>query len=261
MKSKIYSFLLLLLSSAGLLQAQTNNVIVNGFNGYDGTPLTVAPGWYYSWNDSSAASRSFYPSAGNCGDSIPAYKFGLDSVTVISPAFTSADSLRFWMKGNGSVQDSNTFEIYVSSDSISWTLLASMDSISASAQVVSLPIPGTAQFVKFFFRKYIAGYNVGLDDIAVLKNSGVGIADPAQPAGAFIYPSPTSGPVNVELTSGAENAEVNVYDLLGNSLTQVTVKRMGDQKIVLDLSGHQPGFYFIRIKTQERTFSKRVTLQ
>jgi len=260
MKSKIYFLLALFTITSGLAVSQVNNLLVNGFDGYEGLPSQVAPGWYYSWNDSSATSRSYYPTAGNCGDSVPAYKFGLDSVTVISPSFAAPDSLRFWMKGNGSVQDSNTFNIYVSDDSISWTVLSSMDSISASGTEITLPLASTNKHIKFFFRKFAAGYNVGLDDVKVLKNSAVGVPKTKLKEDVRVFPTPTTGLVHVSMTT-ARAATITVYDLLGKALTDVKAEKTGDKSFTLNLAGKDRGFYFIRITTHDGTVTRRITLQ
>ena len=164
------------------------------------------------------------------------------------------------MKGNGTPHDSNTFEVYTSNDSSAWNLLVSMDSISPSAAIISLAIPGSAQHVKFFYRKLVSGYNVGLDDIAVLKNSGVGIAENGSVTETRIFPTPTTGLVTVLLPS-SKNADIAIYDLLGNALKNVTVEKNSDKKITVNLTGQKPGFYFLRIKTNSGIVTKRVTLQ
>jgi hypothetical protein len=258
MKSKFYLVIFLSLFISGLAHAQTV-VLSNAFDNYNGLPGTVAPGWYYSWNDTAATSKSFYNTSGFYGVAIPAYKFGLDSVTVISPEFASADSLRFWMKGNGSPHDSNTFEIYTSADSISWTLLSSMDSISPSAATITLPLPSGAQYIKFFFLKPTSGYNVGLDDIEVFKNSGVGITEVNHENNISIYPTPTTGLVTVSLPF-SQAAEISVYDLLGNRISHQNIAKSADRNISVDLSGQKPGFYFFRIRTENDLVTRRVTL-
>lgn len=258
MKSKIYA-LFIALCFAGISQAQTITLLSNGFDNYNGLPQTVAPGWYYSKNDTATISKSFYNTAGFFGFSSPAYKFGFDSVTVISPSFNAPDSLNFWMKGNGTPKDSNIFEVYTSPDSLTWNLLISMDSISPTAATISLPIPSSAKHVKFFYRKLVSGYNVGLDDIAVLKNSGVGINENSSGTSLLVFPTPTTGEVTV-MTAKAAKTEIEVYDLLGNRLADIPVTRTGDQKMTIQLNGHQPGLYFIRIKNENGVTTRRVTL-
>ncbi len=258
MKSTLCAFLILL-GIAGSLPAQTTILISNGFDNYNGLPATVAPGWYYSYNDTASVTKSFYNTSGYFGLTSPAYKFGFDSVTVISPAFSNADSLAFWMKGNGTVKDSNTFEVYTSPDSLVWNLLVSMDSISPTAANLSLPIPATATHVKFFFRKFVQGYNVGLDDIFILRN-GVGITENIQTEDITVYPSPTHGEITVSMQDAAR-AEVMLYDMLGNRVTGITPYAGNHQKIMLNLGGQHPGFYFLRIKTGNGIYTRRITLE
>src|SRR6185436_2403244 len=96
---KLFTVILLFIALGS--NAQSVVLLLNDFNGYLGTTATVAPGWYYSWNDTST--KSFYTSAGNYGFTAPSYKFGRDSTTIITPRIMgSPDTLVFWMKGNGS---------------------------------------------------------------------------------------------------------------------------------------------------------------
>ena len=258
MKKIILLFLLSGLQP-GLLSAQTTIILSNGFDNYNGLPATVAPGWYYSYNDTASVTKSFYNTSGYFGLTSPAYKFGFDSVTVISPAFSNADSLAFWMKGNGTVKDSNTFEVYTSPDSLVWNLLISMDSISPTAANLSLPVPSTATHLKFFYRKYVSGYNVGLDDIFVLRN-GVGITENHPGDAVTVYPSPTHGEITVSMKD-ASRAEVTLYDLLGNRVSGIIPAVRNNQYIMLNLGGHRPGFYFLRIKTGKGVYTRRITLE
>lgn len=260
MKNKNYSLILILFLFTTVLEAQTTVLLYNGFDNYNGLPPTVAPGWYYSRNDTNAISKSYYNTNGFFGVASPAYKFGFDSVTVISPAFTGADSLVFWMKGNGTVQDSNTFYIYFSTDSIAWSLLASMDSVSPSAAIVSLPLPGTAKHIKFFFQKLVSGYNVGLDDITVLRNGPATVQENSKSLAVDVFPSPTTGLVNVSLAT-AKKAEITVYNLLGNKVSYVNLEKTNGKNYLLNLAGQQPGLYFIQVKTEQGMTTRRVTLK
>lgn len=259
MKSKIYIFFFFVMLTSGLLKAQTNTILYNGFNNYNGLAATIEPGWFYSYNDT--VLNSFYNSVGFFGIDSPSYKFGVDMATIISPAFSNADSLRFWMKGNGTPKDSNTFEIYTSVDSLSWTLISSMDSISSAIKIIQLPVSNADKYVKFYYKKLVSGYNVGLDDIAVLKNSGVGITESAAELNQVnVFPSPTKGQIHI--VSPSNNLlEVVIYDLIGNKLKNIPYEISGENKITMTISGHKPGFYFVRIKTDKGLITKRITLE
>src|SRR4051812_9634711 len=117
--------LLTLLLLSGFFFAKAQVLTFADFDTYDGTTPTIPAGYYISWNNTS----SFYTGASNsCGVACNAYKFGVDSATIITPSFSLADSVRFMMKGNGTYHP-NKFKVYGSPDSINWVLIHSYDSI------------------------------------------------------------------------------------------------------------------------------------
>jgi hypothetical protein len=257
---KLFTTLLFIIVAAGGSFAQQNILIQNDFTGYNGLLPTVAPGWYYSWNDTSSSTKSFYTSVATCGIAPPAYKFVKDSVYIISPSFTAADSVSFWMKGNaGTVHDTNTFFVYTSADSSTWNLLWSMDSISTVATTVSLPLSSTDHYLKFYYGKYLSGFNVGLDDIKVF-NYSVGIRQVDKPEFS-IFPNPSKGLVNVDLNANQlRNASIIVSNILGNELKKVTLKKT-DTNYQLDLSEFQEGIYFVKVKSDSGENIQRIILK
>jgi len=134
-----------------------------GFDNYIGSQATVPAGWYISWN--STSSPSYYFSAGNYGAAIPSYKFGVTQDTIISPHFLSGDTLKFWCKGQTPFSLQNVLSVYVSSDSITWNQLQSIDSLPISATNISLPLPCTAHYVMFVYFK--VNGNLSFDDVKV----------------------------------------------------------------------------------------------
>ncbi|MEZ5017421.1 MAG: T9SS type A sorting domain-containing protein [Flavipsychrobacter sp.] len=74
-----------------------------------------------------------------------------------------------------------------------------------------------------------------------------------------VYPSPTSGLVNIELSQGYENAELKVYDMMGK-LLQVNIKQQGAVRTV-DLSQFASGRYTIQVIYGEQASSYKVLKQ
>ena len=173
---KIFTIIILLFIISSKSFSQSVVLTQNDFTGYAGTIGSIAPGWYYSYNDS-GASKSFYTSTGNFGAAAPSYKFGRDSTTIITPRIQgSPDTVYFWMKGNGSSTShfslQNSFYIYESTDSINWTqntLIDSLvaDSVSGSTDSMSVkfPLSSTTAFLKFFYHKVVG--NVAFDNLVV----------------------------------------------------------------------------------------------
>lgn len=147
---------------------QSQTVTLNtSFDGYAGTTASAPSGWYLSWN-AFGGTNSFYFSPGNFGTSAPSYKFGQDSVTIITPPFLSSDSVRFWIKGNspgGPFNVNNQLILWESPDSSNWTIVEVMDSLPSTGTLVAKAISATTTHLKFVYDK-ISG-NLAIDDISV----------------------------------------------------------------------------------------------
>jgi hypothetical protein len=254
-------FILTLLIVSGFITSNAQVLISNDFTGYNGLPSTVAPGWYYSWNDSSSASRSFYNSASSCGVTCPAYKFGHDTVTIITPAFGNADSVQFYLKGNGTIEVDNNFTILESPDSSKWTVVADIDSISASATTYTFPLSSTTTHLMFVYHKDSLGYNVGLDDIYVFQGAlNIGINETSK-EGISIYPNPTNGPVNIQLNNNIHrNVSVIVTNILGKVVANYSFAELTSRRTI-DLSEFEEGIYMVRYKSDKTELLQRILLK
>jgi hypothetical protein len=239
--------------------SQATILLHNEFNGYLGILPTVAPGWYYSWHDTSVATRSYYATAATCGLAIPAYKFGKDSVTIITPAFAYADSLIFYLKGNGIAHDTNTFFVFASPDSINWTPIYSRDSISLTSTVIGVGLSAAYTHIKFFYRKCLPGFNVGIDDIIIL-NHLVNIPMMHLPVQA-IYPNPSNRYLTIQLGNNPiHHFTLFIRNGSGELLREVSIE-VPNNDYSLDLSGYEEGMYLIGIKTEDRETWQRIMVQ
>jgi hypothetical protein len=254
-------FLLALLIVSGIITSNAQVLISNDFTGYSGLPSTVAPGWYYSWNDSSSSNRSFYNSAGTCGVACPAYKFGHDTVTIITPAFSNADSVQFYLKGNGTPEVENNFTILESPDSSNWTVVADIDSISATATTYTFPLNSSSTHLMFVYHKDSLGYNVGIDDIYVFQGTlNIGISE-ASKEGISIYPNPTNGPVNMQLNNTIlKNVSVTVTNILGKVVANYLYAELTGRRTI-DLSNFEEGIYMVRVKSDKTDSLQRILLK
>lgn len=150
-------YLIALLSLASLISQAQTNVLCENFTNYAPDSITYPTyqhynGWYFSYY----LQYSFYTSQTSSGVSGPnSYKFGIDSATAITPNILGADHFNFWMKGN-STDTLSTFYIYETTDSVNWTLIASMDHITADTMIMEYPLSPGAKHVKFFYDKSVA---------------------------------------------------------------------------------------------------------
>ena len=255
-----------IVSSSSFSQSVT--LLQNDFAGYVGTTGTIAPGWYYSYNDS-GTSKSFYTSTGNFGWSAPSYKFGRDSVTIISPQFIgSPDSISFWMKGNGSSTSffsiQNAFSIYESTDGTNWTLNTVIDSIpvtpsgSTDSFSVKLPLSSNTAYLKFYYQKFVG--NVAFDNLVVtglIDGISSSIINEKAPV---IFPNPSKGLVTIDLkVYNHKNVTVSLYNVLGKEVKKVALKST-DSYYQLDLSDFQNGVYFVKTKSETGENIQRLIL-
>jgi len=251
--------LLVILFGCGFL-SRGQTLISNNFDGYNGLVPTIAPGWYYSWNDTASASKSFYNSTGTCGVSCPTYKFGHDTVTIITPAFSTADSVRFYLKGNGTFHPENHFSMLESVDSLIWVQTFDMDSISASANIYTIPVNPLTTHLQFVYHKDSLGYNVGIDDISVFRGTFIGISEVAK-SGVSIYPNPSNGPVTVEVNGiTLHNVSISVTNILGREMNRFSYSELHGHN-TFDLSALDEGIYMVRLKSDKADILQRVLIK
>ncbi len=76
-----------------------------------------------------------------------------------------------------------------------------------------------------------------------------------------VYPNPSNGLVNVDITgSQLKNSSIVVSDLLGNEIRKATFKNNSTVSQV-DLSEFQDGIYFVKIKSDSGETTQRVILK
>jgi hypothetical protein len=76
-----------------------------------------------------------------------------------------------------------------------------------------------------------------------------------------IFPIPTAGIINIDFNEPAMTLpKVQVYDMIGNSVKGIQVERISPERFIINLAGHEPGFYFIKVQTEKIIYSKRITL-
>jgi hypothetical protein len=252
--------LLTLLFIAFISVSKGQTILVSAdFDNYDGTTATIPAGFFISWN--STSSPSYYTgSSTSCGIACNAYKFGVDSSTIITPSFANADSVRFMMKGNG-INKPNKFKVYGSGDSSNWVLIHSYDSISLAKVYYTLPVGAGYTNLMFYYEKDSSGLNVGFDDLYIYQGTiSIGITEKA-PSGVSVFPSPTNGPVNIEVkNSTLHGVRITVTNILGKEMKTFSYAEMTNRNTI-DLSSLEEGIYMIRIKADKTDILQRVLVR
>lgn len=101
------------------------------------------------------------------------------------------------------------------------------------------------------------------DEQVITVVNCVGVGENAEAVSLEVYPNPSYGIFNLNINaSDFNNAELKVIDLVGKvvyELSELTVQ--GSQTISIDLSEHPGGIYFIQIKNENHSVSKKVFLK
>ncbi len=229
------------------------------FDGYNGTAATIPSGAFISWHSVSPA--SFYTSTGNFGLTAPAYKFGNDSDYITTLNLPVIDSISFWIKGNGGpFSPLNELRFYISPDSINYTLFYSIDSLPTTGTNISIPFTQIGGYLKIEYSKAPAGGNLAFDDFKLYSPIVIGINEISNVKDIHIFPSPTTGLINIQSQSGSTTPVVEVYDMLGNKMQLDELQKKDSGLFTLNLNKQNPGFYFIKIRCGNAIVTKRITL-
>lgn len=254
---KKYLLAFSLLTTVFLSEAQI--LVQYDFTGYDGTVPSIAPGWYISHNDTGSF-KTYYTTAGTCGLSIPAYKFSIDSCYILSPTFSNATQVQFYLKGNGTANPFNTFHVYASPNGSTWNLVQSINPISSSATTITVPLSSLDVQVKFYYEKDSAGYNAGIDDI-IISNGPVGVSQLDGAAPLTIYPTMNNGNVFIEEAGvGRNHILVSVVNMIGKEVKELDFIQTNGKTLV-SLTDLPEGIYILKVKSSFGQITKRIIIK
>lgn len=122
------------------------------------------------------------------------------------------------------------------------------------------------QIINIRFRGITGSYyrsDIALDDINIKEQTGTGISGDFLNANINIYPNPGKGLFNLTLENlKQENIEMIITDPQARIVFRKTIKDISDNyKSVLDLTGISSGVYFINIKNENFTQTRRIIIQ
>lgn len=77
-----------------------------------------------------------------------------------------------------------------------------------------------------------------------------------------IYPQPSNGPLNIAFSEvQLMNPRILVYDLLGNLVADQEAEKQTGNVYSISLSNQKPGYYFIKILSEESSITRRITIK
>ncbi|HCI58654.1 MAG: T9SS type A sorting domain-containing protein [Bacteroidetes bacterium] len=227
------------------------------FTGYNGLPASIPAGWTITVNDTSAAGKTFYTTAGSCATSCPSYKFNQTGATIITPSFSNATHLKFFMKGNGNTQ-LNPFKVYTTADGTNWTNIQTYSPVSLTGSFYTLSLNTSDIQVKFEYIKDSLGFNVALDDITI-SNGPVGINNISSES-LNIYPTISTGAINIESSAEKKAIEISVINVIGKEVKRFNFIQ-NNGKSIINLSELPDGVYVLKMTINGQPFTKRVVIK
>jgi hypothetical protein len=90
----------------------------------------------------------------------------------------------------------------------------------------------------------------------------VSISSPEFTERVNIYPNPSTGIVNVDITfPGPLPAEIKITNLLGETVCLAKKEQNTVHELELNLSGNPAGIYFVEVRTPERSILRKIILE
>ncbi|MGZ4056279.1 MAG: phospholipase D-like domain-containing protein [Bacteroidia bacterium] len=207
-------FILLFICCIPLKEIAQTTLLQENFTTYLGTIATVPAGWNFSYNGNYTSATFSGPSGPN------SYKFGVSGATIISPSFTNADSLSFWIKGSAT-DALSSLTVSESADSITWTTVSTIVPLPTVGTTVTFHLLGTSKHIRFSYFK--SAGNLAFDDFLVKRNAAGG----SSTGNIKIY---FNNPVNNSVSTGV-NA---VY--LNNSIDDTLIAYINRAKYTMDIA-------------------------
>ena len=211
-------------------------------------------------------------------EGIPPYSFSWDNADTTEDisGLTAGTYLVTILDGNGcpyfdSVSVAEPTALMLTTSSVSDSANTGVGSASVMVTGGTLPYsyawngtPGSADTTGLTLGSYMVSVTDGngcIDSASVMIEDVVGLSPIDYVASLSIAPNPTSGMAHlaVELYENAEIA-VSIFSIRGElieSVKQSNVSRLSHQ---IDLSTYADGIYFVRLRVNEQTISKKMIL-
>lgn len=75
-----------------------------------------------------------------------------------------------------------------------------------------------------------------------------------------VYPNPTAGKLNVEVSNNTQNLEIAIYNAVGVQVAVVNTSNLTNGTFAVNLDGLAAGLYIVKVKTGSEITTKRITL-
>lgn len=214
-------------------------ILSENFDNYTGADSTAPVNWYIS-------KHGVYTSGTSSGINPNAFKFSADSVMLVTPYFTSADSLSFWIKGFSTTGSS--LSIFESVDSLQWDSISTLSPLPTQSSMgnINLKINPASHYVQFLYHK-VSG-NLSFDDFELWQNDPLMYNEPEKTTEIqLITLSPNSFYLKMDHNQGFQGWWI--YDFAGRLIAN---NGAFNSPLVIDLSAQSPGLYVLKVLSNER---------
>ncbi|MCD4681905.1 MAG: DUF5110 domain-containing protein, partial [Bacteroidales bacterium] len=75
----------------------------------------------------------------------------------------------------------------------------------------------------------------------------------------LIYPNPTTGLIDVTVQNQSID-EIKIFDLQGKLLNKIRIEYLSDNKVTIDFFSYPDGIYYLEVKSQGKTITKKISL-
>lgn len=98
---------------------------------------------------------------------------------------------------------------------------------------------------------------------AILYQSATAqLAAPATREQFSVFPQPAGSELTLSFgNADLHAADVKMYDLLGNLVSEFNADRFEDGIFTIYIGDKKPGYYFLKVFTEDGTFSRRITIK
>lgn len=76
-----------------------------------------------------------------------------------------------------------------------------------------------------------------------------------------LYPQPTNNFLNISFSNPQQNnVKVQLFDLLGNMVGNFEAEKRDNSVYSIFVGDKTPGYYFVKIQSDDSTYSRRITI-
>jgi hypothetical protein len=237
----------LTVNSATVCAGTTATVSVSGYNSYTWTPaagLNASTGATVTGSPTVSTNYVVAASSGACKT------VGKARITVNAIPVVTVNS--FTTCANGTVT-----VIAGGGTTYTWSPATGLSASTGASVVITAPATASTT-VTYTVTGTKTGCSASAVSTLTVGNCYAGIAEVTNPNNVVMYPNPSSGLVNINMSQLDAGTTLSVTDMIGKEVFKTSVH---ETSLNLDLSGLQQGMYIISIGSGKAAYMQKVIIQ